>query len=133
EKSYGVEALILLGSGAPSSEPCFPGVLSLSFFLFVTIWVTSLGSVLRRGYFAESPFYPIFSRSPNGSLCSRLQTRTRPGAWLRGQSPQKASLLPPGDSFRPFRSHVDLPLFRRTHVSAFNFCMSLFRLSGVAI
>ena len=31
----------------------FPGVLRLSSFLVVTIWVTSLGSVLRREKFAE--------------------------------------------------------------------------------
>jgi hypothetical protein len=37
------------------------------------------------------------------------------------------------DSFRPFRSENRCPLFRRTHVSALNFCMSLFRQSGVAI
>jgi hypothetical protein len=28
---------------------------------------------------------------------------------------------------------ISIPFFRRRHVSAFNFCMSLFRLSGVAI
>src|SRR5260370_32711940 len=36
-----------------SSAPCLAGVFSLCFFLFVTIWVTSLGSILRSCYFAE--------------------------------------------------------------------------------
>src|SRR5450759_2211929 len=47
-----------IGSGAPSCGPCFTGVLRLSFFLSVTIWVTSLGSVLRSGNFAELLLYP---------------------------------------------------------------------------
>jgi len=34
--------------------------------------------------------------------------------------------------FRPFRS-FQLPIFRRTHVSALNFCTSLFRWLGIAI
>src|SRR6266851_10204813 len=29
------------------SAPCLTGVFSICFFLFVTIWVTSLGSILR--------------------------------------------------------------------------------------
>src|ERR1035437_6546897 len=53
-----MEAPILLGSGAGSSAPCFTGVLALSFFLSVTIWVTSLESVLRSGNFAELLLYP---------------------------------------------------------------------------
>ena len=79
-KSYGVEALILLGSETLSSEPCFPGVLWLSFFLFVTIWVTSSGSVLRRGYFAVLRFTLMLMRSPNGSLRFAPQMRTHQGA-----------------------------------------------------
>src|ERR1035438_10690135 len=39
-KSQGVEALILLGPDETLYGPCFTGVLSLSFFLSVTIWVT---------------------------------------------------------------------------------------------
>jgi hypothetical protein len=75
-----VEALILLDSGAPSSEPCFPAFLRLSFFLSVTIWVTSMGSVLRSGNFAILCFTPMFTRSPNGSLCFALQMPARQGA-----------------------------------------------------
>ena len=45
--------MILLGSGALRSSPCLPGVLSLSSFLSVTIWVTSLGSVCEVANFAE--------------------------------------------------------------------------------
>src|ERR1017187_8167454 len=58
----------------------------------------------------------------------------------RGKSQGSGDGVPRGhlsllatDSFRPFRSHVDLPLFRRTHVSALNCCRSLFRGPGVAI
>jgi len=51
------------------------------------------------------------------------------GPW--GRSPQK-KLPSSQQSFRPFRSFPS-PLFRRTHVSAFNLCMSLFRESGVSI
>jgi hypothetical protein len=75
-----VEALILLDSGALASESCFPGLLGLSFFLSVTIWVTSLGSVLRSGNFAILCFTPMFMRSPNGSLRFGLQTPARQGA-----------------------------------------------------
>ena len=75
-----MKPLILLGSGTMSSGPCLTGVFSLCFFLFVTIWVTSLGSILRRSNFAELQFYPMFSGSPNGSLCFRLQTSRGAGA-----------------------------------------------------
>src|SRR5665213_4042218 len=40
EKSQGVEAPILLGSGCAPPEPCFTGSFSLCCVLFVTIWVT---------------------------------------------------------------------------------------------
>ncbi len=53
-----MEASILLGSDETFSGPCFPGVLSLSFFLSVTIWVTSLGSFCEVAIFAELLFYP---------------------------------------------------------------------------
>ena len=59
-----MEPLILLGSGAMTSGPCLTGVFSLCFLLFVTIWVTSLGSILRSCNFAELQFYPMFSGSP---------------------------------------------------------------------
>src|SRR5450631_2160384 len=49
---------ILLASDAAFSEPCFPWVLSLSLFLSVTIWVTSLGSVCEAAIFTEPLFYP---------------------------------------------------------------------------
>ena len=55
-----------MGSGALFSGPCFTGVLPLSSFLLITIWVTSLGSVLQSDDFAESQFYLMFSGSPNG-------------------------------------------------------------------
>jgi hypothetical protein len=48
------------------------------------------------------------------------------------QSPQEVSLL--SQSTRFVRSALaQIPLFRRTHVSALNFCKSLFRCAGVAI
>jgi hypothetical protein len=53
-----VEALILLGSDAMSSEPCFTGALALFFFLSVTIWVTSSGSVCESGNLRKLLFYP---------------------------------------------------------------------------
>src|SRR5437764_5153306 len=43
-----------------SSGACLPGVFSICFLLFVTIWVTSLGSVLRRGNFAVLCCTPMF-------------------------------------------------------------------------
>ncbi len=75
-KSKGVEALILLGSGEDFGGPCFTGVLALSCFLSVTIWVTSLGPVREAEFFAVLLFYPMFSGSPNGSLRLRPPTRT---------------------------------------------------------
>src|ERR1035438_8208552 len=78
-KSQGVEALILLGPDETLSGPCFTGVLSLSFFLSVTIWVTSLGSVLRSANFANFCFTPIFTGSPNGTLRFRPHTARRRG------------------------------------------------------
>jgi len=53
-----VEALILLGSDETFSGPCFSRVLSLSLFLSVTIWVTSLGSVCEAAIFTDLLFYP---------------------------------------------------------------------------
>ena len=50
--------MILLGYDETFSGPCFPGVLSLSLFLFVTIWVTSLGPVCEAAIFTELLFYP---------------------------------------------------------------------------
>src|SRR5690348_15197310 len=51
-KSYGVEAPILLGSGITASAPCLAGVLWISFFLLITVWVTpenQLAEFLLRG------------------------------------------------------------------------------------
>src|SRR5437016_1180981 len=56
-----------------SSEACLTGVFSLCFLLFVTIWVTSLGSVLRGANFATLFCTPMFMGSPNGSLSFRPQ------------------------------------------------------------
>ena len=61
-----MEALILLGSDEVFSGPCFTAVLALSFFLLVTIWVTSLGSNCEVTVFAHLLFYPSFFGSPNG-------------------------------------------------------------------
>ena len=57
-KSYGVEALILLASGALRSTPCFPPVFPLFSFLSVTIWVTLPGSIAEAPIFADILFYP---------------------------------------------------------------------------
>jgi len=59
-----VEALILLGSDEVFSGPCFTAVLALSFFLLVTIWVTSLGSNCEVTVFAHLLFYPSFFGVP---------------------------------------------------------------------
>src|SRR5438445_12662436 len=52
-----------------SSAPCLAGVFSLCFFLFVTIWVTSLGSILRSCYFAEFSITQCF-RGPQMVRCA---------------------------------------------------------------
>jgi len=60
------------------------------------------------------------------------------GIGIKAQNPRGLGTESPGRSllsllsFRLIRSSA-VPLFRRTHISAFNFCMSLFRSSGVAI
>src|SRR6516164_10881068 len=51
-KSNGVDARILLGSEITASAPCLAGVLSVSFFLLITIWVTpenQLAELALRG------------------------------------------------------------------------------------
>src|SRR5713101_1791607 len=65
-KSYGVEALILLGCEAAFRGPCLTRVLPLCCFLFVTIWVTSFGSVCEVVLSANLQFYPRIVGSPNG-------------------------------------------------------------------
>src|SRR5712691_4005131 len=72
-KSYGVEALILLGCEAAFRGPCLTRVLPLCCFLFVTIWVTSLESVCEATPSQTSSFTPCFLGSPNGLSCRRPQ------------------------------------------------------------
>ena len=75
-----MEALILLGSEAVSSEPCFPGVLRLSFFLFVTIWVTSLGSVSAKGKLRILRSTPMFYGVPKWFVMPPLSEGPNVGA-----------------------------------------------------
>ena len=75
-----MEAPILLGSDETFSGPCLPGVLSLSSFLSVTIWVTSLGSVCEVASLAELLFYPNIYGVPKWfitlpPLCRKPQGR----------------------------------------------------------
>src|SRR5919108_5862056 len=67
-KSYGVEAPILLGSEIAASAPCLAGVLSISFFLLITVWVTPEDRA--RGVHAPRLFCfnAGFSGCPNGVL-----------------------------------------------------------------
>ena len=75
------------------------------------------GAKTKLGFSVElSPSYKVHSLG----LASK---RKIPEVW--GQRPQRNVFL---ISTRFVRSaHSQLPFFRRTHVSAFNFCTSLFR------
>ena len=70
-----MEALILLGSDETFPGPCFTGVLSLSLFLSVTIWVTSLGSVCEAPIFTELSVLPQYYRGPQMVHCGFADTR----------------------------------------------------------
>jgi hypothetical protein len=57
-----------------------------------------------------------------------------PGIGISAINPRGLGTASPGETFSPLLStrfvrsaHSEIPFFRRTHVSAFNFCMSLFR------
>src|ERR1039458_10229933 len=62
-KSYGVAGPILLGSEETVSGPCFTEVLSLSLFLSVTIWVTSLGRFCQAAT-SQTSVFPQYLRGP---------------------------------------------------------------------
>jgi hypothetical protein len=64
--------------------------------------------------------------SPSGELYSTgIGIKAINPRGLGTESPDK---LPPMQVIRFVRSaHFQIPIFRRTHVSAFNFCKSLFR------
>jgi hypothetical protein len=63
-----VEAPILLGSGEPSCGPCLTGAFSLSSFLYVTIWVTFLGSVCGAVNFVRPSVLPHVLGVPKWSF-----------------------------------------------------------------
>src|SRR6202034_2267428 len=84
-KSYGVEALILLGSGTLPSGPCFPGVFRLSFFLSVTIWVTSLGRFCEAST-SQTSVLPQSFRGPQMVHYTSTLMRRAAGAHSSGYS-----------------------------------------------
>src|SRR6202034_2115960 len=84
-KSYGVEALILLGSGTLPSGPCFPGVFRLSFFLSVTIWVTSLGRFCEAST-SQTSVLPQSFRGPQMVHYTSTLMRRAAGAHSSGST-----------------------------------------------
>lgn len=85
---------------------------------------TDSGTKTRLGFSAQSCAPALSSFAGIGI------SATNPRG-LGMESPEKHS---PFSSTRFVQSaHSEIPLFRRTHVSALNFCMSLFRRPGVAI
>ena len=77
-KSYGVQPLILLGSGGFLPTPCLTGILALFCLLFFTFWVTSLRLDWRSGELRSSQFYPMFMGSPKGSFAAVSQFKANP-------------------------------------------------------
>jgi hypothetical protein len=62
------------------------------------------------------------------------QHRVHSWDWHQRDKSQESGDSVPRETFSPLLStrfvrsaHSEIPFFRRTHVSAFNFCMSLFR------
>ena len=78
----------VIGRGSPNSiglrrhvfHPLFHGRFGAILFSVCNHWVTSLGSVLRSGNFANLCFTSIFTGSPNGSLRFRPHAASRRGA-----------------------------------------------------
>src|ERR1019366_847443 len=71
-KSYGVEALILLGCGITSPTPCVPGSRRVCCFLLFTIWVAPENRSAKLRTSRISCFNAGFSGAPNGCPSSYL-------------------------------------------------------------
>src|SRR6516225_5831410 len=75
-KSYGVEHPILFISGITASAPCLAGLLSVSFFLLITVWVTPENQLAELALHGSTVLTQDF-RGPQMGWFSRSADSTR--------------------------------------------------------